>query len=135
MNDIYVSPRAGLPEVDFRFSSHRLALRGHSCPPSAAAFYGPLGGALMAYLARTRGSRIRVEVSPAYFDGNSRHVLRGLLGMLDAAWVNDNEVVVDWHYDPVEPGMREFGLDLADEFIMLRYRLIPQGPRAAGGIE
>lgn len=134
MNDIYVAPRAGLPEVDFRFSQHRLALRGHSCPPSAAAFYGPLGSALMTYLARTRGCRIGIEVSPAYFDGNSRHVLRGLFGMLDAACIDDNQVVVDWHYDPAEPGMRDFGLDLADEFIMLRYRLAPQ-PRPAGGVE
>ena len=131
MNDIYVAARPGLPEIDFRFSQERFALRGPSCPTSATAFYGPLGAALMAYLAKARGRRIRIEVSPVYFNGSSQRVLRGLFGMLDAAWINDNEVCVDWHYDPVEAGSRDLGLDLADEFIMLRYRMIPRSATGA----
>ena len=125
-NDIYVSPRACLPEVDFRFSRHQRALRGNSCPPSATAFYGPLSSALMSYLASTRGHRIKVDVAPALFDASSRRVLRGLFGMLESACISDNTVHVDWHYDPAGIAMRDLGLDLAEEFIMLDCRLLPQ---------
>lgn len=134
MNDIYVSPRPGLPEIDFRFSQHRLALRGNSYPASATAFYGPLGSALMNYLGRASGNSIRLEVAPALFNASSKRMLRGMFGMLDSACIRGNRVVVEWHYPPDELAMRDLGIDLADEFIMLECRLIEKAsPPVPGG--
>ena len=119
MNDIYLPANQGLPEIDFRFSRHRLRLSGHSFSSNPAAFYAPLNAAMMSYLGRTRSDRIHVELQPDGFDLPSQQVLRAMMGMLDRASLLGNEVRVVWQHAPEDLLARDLGLDMLEDCIAL----------------
>ncbi len=125
MQDIYIAPERDKPEVDFRFSQHHLVLRGESFPENALAFYGPLTSAIMEYLGRTAGQQIRVDVELRYFNSSSTKILLNLFRMLDQASSNGNTVHVNWLHDPDDDTVLEFGNDIAQDFITLRYNAVP----------
>ena len=125
MQDIYIAPERDKPEVDFRFSQHHLALRGESFPENALAFYGPLTSAIMEYLGRTADQQIRVDVELRYFNSSSTKILLNLFRMLDQASSNGNTVHVNWLHDPDDDTVLEFGNDIAQDFITLRYNAVP----------
>ena len=84
MDNLYIAPTPSSPEVDFRFDTHTLHLRGESYPENAAAFYG---GILTRLLQRLRGlvgllrrgfHRLRHRVHP-FAQGRCR--LLGGLGL------------------------------------------------------
>lgn len=130
MNDIYLPADPDLPEVDFRFSCHRLRLSGHSFSSNPSAFYVPLNAAMMSYLGRTRSASIHVELQPDGFDLPSQHVLRNMLGMLERASLFGNEVRVIWQHAPEDLLSRDLGLDMLEECIALRGEVRAASPRA-----
>jgi len=130
MQDIYIAAERDKPEVDFRFSQHRLALRGESFPENALAFYGPLVSSLMGYLGATRNQDITVDIALRYFNSSSTKILLNIFRMLDQASSNDNVVHLNWYHDPDDDTVMEFGNDIAQDFITLRYTAIAE-PLAA----
>ncbi|MDV3239514.1 MAG: DUF1987 domain-containing protein [Gammaproteobacteria bacterium] len=127
MDDLFLCGTASCPEVDFRFSEHRLALRGESYPENAAAFYGPLIERLRTYLERLREAEVTVDVALRYFNSSSTKLLFNLFGMLNEAARSGNTVVVRWHYDPDDDNMSEFGQELKMDFADIRFLDAPLG--------
>jgi hypothetical protein len=121
--DIHLPAEHDKPEIDFRFSQHRLAIRGESYPENAAQFYSPLVAAVGAYLGATQGAQITVDVDLIYFNSSSTKVLLGLFEMLNKAGER-NKVVLNWHFDPEDETVQEFGADLAEDCDMILY--VPQ---------
>lgn len=124
MDDLYIPPERDKPEVDFRFSEHRLALRGESFPENAVAFYGPVISPLMNYLGATRDAEITFDFALRYFNSSSTKILLQMFRMLDQASSNDNTVFLNWHHDPDDDTVLDFGNDVASDFITLQYRAV-----------
>ncbi|MDD3481727.1 DUF1987 domain-containing protein [Azovibrio restrictus] len=118
--DLYLAPERDKPEVDFKFSRHHLSLKGETYPENAAQFYGPILAALRAYLNDTRGAHITVDMDLIYFNSSSTKILLSLFEMLDQA-ARDNQVQLNWHYDPEDETVQEFGADLAEDYTALVY--------------
>lgn len=119
-NDIRISAEHDKPEVEFLFSRHYLAIRGESYPENAAQFYGPLVAAVGEYLGTCNGAQITIDIDLIYFNSSSTKVLLGLFEMLNRA-AEHNKVVLNWHYDPDDETVREFGADLAEDCDMIAY--------------
>lgn len=125
MEDLYIAPERDKPEIDFKFSQHRLMLRGESFPENAVAFYAPVVSALMNYLGATREQEIVVDFELRYFNSSSTKILLNVFRMLDQASSNDNQVHINWRHDPDDDTVLEFGNDIAADFITLNYQAVP----------
>ena len=124
MQDLYIAAERDKPEVDFKFSQHRLALRGESFPENALAFYGPVVSALMEYLGGTRDQDIVVDIELRYFNSSSTKILLNIFRMFDQASSNDNTVHLNWVHDPDDDTVLEFGNDIAQDYITLHYTAV-----------
>jgi len=116
MQNVYLAPTSATPEIDFRFDSHTLSLKGESYPENAQAFYGPLLDAAGAYLAGCRGAMIRVDVQLAYFNSSSTKLLMSLFEQFNQAALNGNHVVVNWFHDEEDDTILEFGEEIAEDY-------------------
>lgn len=124
MQDIFIDATATSPEVDFRFSSHQLSLKGESYPENAAAFYGPLLEALKTYLTTEKPTNIDVIVALLYFNSSSTKVLFSLFEQLNEAAENGTRVNLFWQHDEDDDTILEFGDDLHEDFPALQYRSV-----------
>ncbi|MGE8355200.1 MAG: DUF1987 domain-containing protein [Microvirgula sp.] len=124
MKAIHLPATAYTPQVDFDFATHRLSLRGESYPENAASFYQPLIDAVAQYIGQLQETRITVDVALAYFNSSSTKLLFSLFGHLNQAALAGNDVSLNWHHDPEDDTIVEFGNELADDFNALELRLV-----------
>lgn len=125
MENLHIAATNESPEIDFRYSEHRLAIRGESYPENAMAFYAPIRASLQGYLdGLPAGARFEVDVALRYFNSSSTKLIRLLVGMLNAAAEAGRTAVVRWHHDPEDDMMAEFGLDLKEEFRALGFACV-----------
>lgn len=127
MDDLFICGTASCPEVEFRFSEHRLILKGESYPENAAAFYGPLIERLKDYLDKLQNNEVTVDVALRYFNSSSTKILFNLFGLLNEAAGAGNSMVVRWHYDQDDDNMLEFGQELKMDFPEIRFLEMPFG--------
>jgi len=124
MNSLHIPATASSPEVEFRFESHELFLRGESFPENAAAFYGPVIAALRDFLALPDADRtLTLQVALTYFNSSSTKMLFTLFDLLDKAAAAGRRVVLQWQHDSEDDTIREFGEELAVDFHNLEIRL------------
>ena len=125
MDNLYIAATATSPEVDFRFDQHSLLLRGESYPENAAAFYAPIIEQLRQYLSESVGAVITVDVVLTYFNSSSTKMLFNLFDALNAAATRGVRVVLNWHHDPEDDTIEEFGFELRDDFTALDFHDLP----------
>ena len=122
MENLYIPATASEPEVDFRFDTHSLTLKGESFPENAAAFYVPVIATVESYLAGRSDTTIQVNVTLAYFNSSSTKMLFSLFEILNNAVLSGNVVVLNWFYDEDDDTILEFGEEIADDFAALEFR-------------
>ena len=124
MNPLHIPATASSPEIEFRFDSHELSLRGESFPENAAAFYGPVIAALREFLALPDDDHtLLVEVSLTYFNSSSTKMLFTLFDLLDQSASAGRRVVLNWLHDTEDDTIREFGEELMADFHHLDIKL------------
>ena len=126
MENLYLAATADTPEVDFRFDAHTLSLTGESYPENAAAFYGPILKRLQSYLVTcSEGDTITVDVALVYFNSSSTKMLFSFYDALNGAAKLGVRVVLNWHRDPEDDTIAEFGEELRDDFTALDFHDLP----------
>lgn len=126
MENLYLAATADTPEVDFRFDAHTLSLTGESYPENAAAFYGPILKRLQSYLVTcSEGDTITVDVALVYFNSSSTKMLFSFYDALNGAAKLGVRVVLNWHRDPEDDTIAEFGGELRDDFTALDFHDLP----------
>ena len=125
MENLYIPATASEPEVDFRFDTHSLTLKGESFPENAAAFYVPVIAAVESYLAGRSDTTIQVNVTLAYFNSSSTKMLFSLFEALHQAAQAGAMVVLDWYHDVDDETILEFGLELAEDFPAIEFHAHP----------
>ncbi|MDM0008182.1 DUF1987 domain-containing protein [Variovorax sp. J22G73] len=116
MENLYIAPTPSSPQVDFRFDTRTLSLRGESYPENAAAFYGEVIAKLKDYLAQQSGSQIDVHIALAYFNSSSTKMLFNLIAALNDAVEAGNKVALNWYHDEEDDTILEFGQELSEDF-------------------
>lgn len=125
MDNLYISPTPSSPEVDFRFDSHTLSLRGESYPENAAAFYGDVISGLRTYIERQSEAKIEVNIALAYFNSSSTKMLFNLIEVLNSAAERGNQVVLNWYHDEEDETILEFGQELSEDFDAIDFHTRP----------
>ena len=126
MENLYLAATADSPEVDFRFDVHHLVLRGESYPENAAAFYSDIIRRLKDYLAGCAdGATVTVDVALIYFNSSSTKMLFALFDALNAAAERGVRVVLNWHRDPEDDTIGEFGDELSGDFTAIEFHDLP----------
>jgi hypothetical protein len=126
VDNIYRAATADSPEVDFRFDAHALALRGESYPENAAAFYAGLIGSLQQWLGSLQAdASVTVDIALVYFNSSSTKMLFSLFDALNAAAKRGVRVALNWHHDPEDDTIVEFGNELRDDFTALEFHDLP----------
>ena len=124
MDDFYVPATATSPEIDFRFSSNTLGIRGESYPENATAFYGDALRQLRLYLALLSATHVEINVELKYFNSSSTKILYTLFGMLNDCISKGNDVTLNWFHDEEDETILEFGEELYEDFGQLNFRPI-----------
>jgi hypothetical protein len=126
MQNLHIAATADSQEVDFRFDTHSLKLSGESYPENAAAFYGSVLKSVDEYLAHVAsGTRVTVDVALVYFNSSSTKMLFSLFDLLNGAAQKNVHVVLNWHHDPDDDTIQEFGFELRDDFPGLEFHDLP----------
>lgn len=116
MENLYIAPTPSSPEVDFKFDTRTLSLRGESYPENAAAFYGAIIARLKDFLATLRAATLQVDIALAYFNSSSTKMLFNLIEALNNAAEAGNRVVLNWYHDEDDDTILEFGQELSEDF-------------------
>ena len=116
MDNLFIAPTPSSPEVDFRFDTHTLSLRGESYPENAAAFYGQVIERLKEYLGTLQDSKVEVNIAPAYFNSSSTKMLFNVIAALDGAAEAGNHIALHWYHDEEDDTIFEFGQELHEDF-------------------
>jgi hypothetical protein len=127
MTDILIPPTYSTPLVDFRFSEHRLAMRGEAYPENALAFFTPITQGLAAYLARRGDAPILMSFQLRYMNSASIKMIFQIVKMLEQVSDAGRDVSVEFENDPDDEMAGDFAEDLADAFPTLALRLAPAG--------
>lgn len=126
MDNLFLAATGDSPEVDFRFDTHQLALKGESYPENAAAFYGDIIKRVQAYLTGLNSdATVTVDVALIYFNSSSTKMLFTLFDALNSAAERGVHVVLNWHHDPEDDTIEEFGRELHDDFGALDFHDLP----------
>ena len=124
--NLYLAATADSPEVDFRFDTHQLLLRGESYPENAAMFYGDIIKRVQNYLAQLDvNAKVTVDVALIYFNSSSTKMLFSLFDALNTAAKRGAHIVLNWHHDPEDDTIEEFGFELRDDFTALEFHDLP----------
>lgn len=125
MQDIFIPPTDRTPEVSFAFDAKQLSLKGESYPEDAAAFYGPLFQSLGSFVAQLNKDKVVMDLKLDYFNSSSAKALMRIFQLLEGAAAKGNDVRVNWHFDPEDDTMQEFGEDFAQDFDKAKFSLCP----------
>jgi DNA modification methylase len=120
MTDYFLAATCNTPEVDFRFSQHRLSLKGECFPENAALFFGDLLERTASYLAGLHNTDVNLHIRLAYFNSASTNLLYKWIAEFNRACDNGNFVMLHWHHDAEDDTLQDFGMDIKDEFGALR---------------
>jgi hypothetical protein len=125
MENFYIEATSTSPEVDFKFDTHQLTLRGESYPENAAAFYAPITQQLRAYLASLQGTTVTVDIALAYFNSSSTKMLFSIFDALDESAKKGNAIRVNWYFDEEDETIFEFGEELKADFEAIEFNDCP----------
>lgn len=122
MNNLYIAATASTPEVDFRFDTHVLTVRGESYPENAAAFWGDILTPLRLYLEQlVANQHITVHVALSYFNSSSTKMLFSLFAALNDKAASGTAVELHWYHDEEDDTIFEFGQELQEDFTHLQF--------------
>lgn len=125
MKDILITATDRTPDVRFIFTERNLSLTGESYPEDATAFYGPLFQALSVFVSQLSHEKVSVDLRLDYFNSSSAKALMRIFQLLEDTARQGNDVRVNWHFDPDDDTMQEFGEDFAQDFSNAKFMLCP----------
>lgn len=122
MQDIYVARTNQSPEVDFRFSEHKLQMTGEAYPENANAFFLHILTSLENYLSSADGQTIEFNFKLTYFNSASTKMLYNMFELLNESSSKNNHIILNWFYDEEDDTIQEFGEGVQDDFQALEFR-------------
>jgi hypothetical protein len=126
MDNINIDATERSPKIDFNFSTNTFSLSGESYPEDISELYGPVIESLQTHLAGQNGAEIIFDFELIYFNSSSAKILMGLFDLLDSAAEN-NQVIVNWHYEEDDDNMEELGEEFGEDLENATFNMKPKG--------
>ncbi|WP_448203414.1 DUF1987 domain-containing protein [Azospirillum sp. sgz302134] len=123
MEPLKIPATGRTPEVDFDFPAGILRLSGESYPDDVATFFGPIFGALRAFLVEPGDAPVRFDMELLYFNSSSAKALMNILQMLETAARDGRSIAVTWFYEENDESMQELGEDFAEDLRHVSFTL------------
>ena len=123
MEPLKIPATGRTPEVDFDFAAGTLRLSGESYPDDVATFFGPVFGALRAFLAEPSDTPVRFDMELLYFNSSSAKALMNIFQMLETAAREGRPIAVTWCYEENDESMQELGEDFAEDLHHVSFTL------------
>jgi hypothetical protein len=124
VQDIRIPAARQTPEVDFRFSAHRLSLHGECYPENAAMFFAPLAKALVDYLAASGDAPVTFVFSLRYMNSASTKMIYNLIGFLNNEAGKGRKITLECACDPEDDVIAELADDMAADFTWLDVKVV-----------
>lgn len=122
MTELLIAATASSPEINFRFDSRSLSIKGEAYPENAALFWGEIINAVRDFLAQDESQEtITVDVALAYFNSSSTKMLFTLFDALNEKAAAGTPVVLNWFHDEDDDTIFEFGQELCEDFTALTF--------------
>ena len=123
IQDIYISPTAHSPEVEFKFSNNCLRLCGESFPENAKAFYAPIFDALICYLKDGHQKTINLDFDLKYFNSATTRLIYKMFEYLSNS-VNDFNHIINIiiHLEEGDDMIHDFFQEMKKEYSNLNFQ-------------
>ena len=121
MDDLKIEATDRAPEIDFRFSENRFALRGESYPEDVSAFFRPVMDQLETHFKTLSDGEIEFDFNLIYFNSSSAKVLMNLFDRLDSLASSGVAVTINWHFDAEDDTLEEMGEEFAEDLEHVRF--------------
>ncbi|MBF0454326.1 MAG: DUF1987 domain-containing protein [Magnetococcales bacterium] len=125
MDNIKIEATERSPKIDFNFAANTFSLSGESYPEDISELYGPVMQALKEHLGSQEGANITFDFELIYFNSSSAKILMGLFDILDTA-AEDNQVVVNWHFESDDDNMEELGEEFGEDLENATFNMVPK---------
>jgi hypothetical protein len=119
MNDLLIPASRQTPEIDFRFSQHRLSMRGECYPENAAMFFAPLAKTMVEYLAASGDTPTTFVFGLKYMNSASTKMVYNVIGLLNDAASKGRKIVLECEHHPEDDVAIELAQDMAADFSWL----------------
>jgi len=120
MEPLVIAASLSTPKIDCD-PAGRILIEGESYPENTFEFYRPLTGWVTEFLALEQP--LQLDLALAYLNTGSVKVMLDLLELLDAAFREGRDIVINWHYDEENPRATELAEDFQED-LSLRFNLL-----------
>jgi SiaC family regulatory phosphoprotein len=124
MEDIYIKESPTTPEVNFKFETGELEIKGVSIPEDTEEFYNPLIEQLEEYIKTLNPTKIVMSFKLIYVNTSTSAVLGKMIKILEPMESEERDVMVNWYYELEDEDMKDLGEDF-NSFTSLKFELIP----------
>lgn len=121
MKNIFISRTAMSPEVDFRFTEHKLHLTGEAYPENANEFFHPILKGLESYLKNHDGQTIEFHFKLTYFNSAATKMLYKIFELLNESASKNNRIILNWFHDEEDDTIQEFGEGVKEDFMAIEF--------------
>jgi hypothetical protein len=112
MNNLFIAGNPKTPTINFDYSSGIFEISGRSIPENSIEFYKPVIDWLEDYsLSPQKITLLKVKLE--YFNSSSSKCLLDVFKKLDAIYLKNNEVFIEWYFEEDDEDMVEAGEDYA----------------------
>lgn len=101
------------PKAEFDSATGVLVLEGRSFPENVASFYDPIMEWLYSYRQSPQPKTV-FNMRLSYFNTASSKILLDILMLLEEIQQDDNEVTVNWYYNPDDEDMLDAGEEYSE---------------------
>lgn len=110
------------PTIKFDADQGLVEIKGRSIPENSIEFYKPLIDWLEEY-AKGPGPKTTVNIQLEYFNTSSSKCILDVFKKLEAIHKDNNEVIINWHYEEDDEDMLEAGEDY-ESIIRVPFKMI-----------
>lgn len=110
MEDLIIKEGVRVPGVRFMAATGELRLEGKSIPENALEMYSPLIEWLDQYIEQP-APQTTFEFRLIYFNSSSAEYILEILRRLEALYLRNEKVTLNWYYDTDDEDMQQIGED------------------------
>jgi len=122
MEPLLIKKTEDTPDIDFNLETGIFLISGRSLPENAIEFYKPVFSWVERSLSDVKGKDITVQIKLEYFNTASSKQIAKLFLLLEN-YIEDNNIVVKWHYEKEDNDMYISGSQYS-KFLNLKFEFI-----------
>lgn len=121
MDNFYIEETKSSPEIEYIAKENKLIIKGESYPEDSFSFYKPVFDLIKRAISEKE--RLKLELEVSYLNTSSTKSFMNLLDILEEAYQNGKDIVIEWYYEEDNEHSYELALDFK-EYLELPFKII-----------